>query len=207
MAVKEFTGDVRRAYRIAELAPDLDLLVGADDVLLELGAGRRRRLDRRLPERDPAGVRGALQAPPSPRDLDDQRCRSTATCTRCSAGTRETEFVQAIKLSMDIVGRQGGACRPPRVPLLPERPRQITADTERRRGHWRTGPATGAARHAHHARLPRRRLPHRGHADPGHHRRGRRDPRRRPMPSACTSWSTWTASARSSCTSRAAMPP
>ncbi|MFB7511622.1 dihydrodipicolinate synthase family protein, partial [Streptomyces broussonetiae] len=33
--VKEFSGDVRRAYRIAELAPDLDLLTGADDVLLE----------------------------------------------------------------------------------------------------------------------------------------------------------------------------
>ena len=29
----------------------------------------------------------------------------------------KTEFVQAIKLSMDIVGRYGGPCRPPRVPL------------------------------------------------------------------------------------------
>jgi 4-hydroxy-tetrahydrodipicolinate synthase len=29
----------------------------------------------------------------------------------------KTEFVQAIKLSMDIIGRDGGACRPPRVPL------------------------------------------------------------------------------------------
>src|SRR5581483_5552570 len=36
VAVKEFSGDVRRAYEIAELAPELDLLVGADDVLLEL---------------------------------------------------------------------------------------------------------------------------------------------------------------------------
>jgi len=35
-AVKEFSGDTRRAYRIKELAPDLDLLIGADDVLLEL---------------------------------------------------------------------------------------------------------------------------------------------------------------------------
>jgi 1-pyrroline-4-hydroxy-2-carboxylate deaminase len=32
----------------------------------------------------------------------------------------KTEFVQAIKLSMDIVGRNGGGCRPPRVPLSPE---------------------------------------------------------------------------------------
>ncbi|GHI25703.1 hypothetical protein Shyd_70740 [Streptomyces hydrogenans] len=36
VAVKEFSGDVRRAYEIAELAPGLDLLIGADDVLLEL---------------------------------------------------------------------------------------------------------------------------------------------------------------------------
>jgi len=28
-----------------------------------------------------------------------------------------TEFVQAIKLSMDLAGRYGGPCRPPRLPL------------------------------------------------------------------------------------------
>jgi 4-hydroxy-tetrahydrodipicolinate synthase len=32
----------------------------------------------------------------------------------------KTEFIQAIKLSMDVVGRYGGPCRPPRQPLLPE---------------------------------------------------------------------------------------
>src|SRR5688572_30427370 len=36
VAVKEFSGDVRRAYEIREQAAGLDLLVGADDVLLEL---------------------------------------------------------------------------------------------------------------------------------------------------------------------------
>jgi 4-hydroxy-tetrahydrodipicolinate synthase len=30
------------------------------------------------------------------------------------------EFVQAIKLSMDLVGRYGGPCRPPRNPLTTE---------------------------------------------------------------------------------------
>jgi 4-hydroxy-tetrahydrodipicolinate synthase len=29
----------------------------------------------------------------------------------------KSQFVQAIKLSMDIIGRNGGACRPPRGPL------------------------------------------------------------------------------------------
>jgi 4-hydroxy-tetrahydrodipicolinate synthase len=42
----------------------------------------------------------------------------------------KTEFVQAIKLSMDIAGRRGGACRPPRGPLAPEIAAKITKDTE-----------------------------------------------------------------------------
>src|SRR5665213_34985 len=35
VAVKDFSGDVRRMYRLAELAPSLDVLAGADDVALE----------------------------------------------------------------------------------------------------------------------------------------------------------------------------
>jgi 4-hydroxy-tetrahydrodipicolinate synthase len=38
--------------------------------------------------------------------------------------------VQAIKLSMDLVGRYGGPCRPPRGALTPEHAAQITAETE-----------------------------------------------------------------------------
>ena len=37
VGVKEFTGDVRRAYEISELAPGLDLMIGSDDVVLEVG--------------------------------------------------------------------------------------------------------------------------------------------------------------------------
>ncbi|MDQ2875995.1 MAG: dihydrodipicolinate synthase family protein, partial [Actinomycetota bacterium] len=29
----------------------------------------------------------------------------------------KTEFVQAIKLGQDMIGRTGGVCRPPRQPL------------------------------------------------------------------------------------------
>lgn len=43
----------------------------------------------------------------------------------------QSEFVQAIKLSMDIVGRHGGPCRPPRVPLLPEQEKAVRVATER----------------------------------------------------------------------------
>ncbi|CAM5625642.1 putative Dihydrodipicolinate synthase [Streptomyces afghaniensis 772] [Streptomyces afghaniensis] len=41
------------------------------------------------------------------------------------------EFVQAIKLSMDLVGRHGGPCRPPRMPLLPEQEAAVRAATEK----------------------------------------------------------------------------
>jgi 4-hydroxy-tetrahydrodipicolinate synthase len=44
------------------------------------------------------------------------------------------EFVQAIKLSMDIVGRYGGPCRPPRVPLSDEHELLIRTATERALG-------------------------------------------------------------------------
>jgi 4-hydroxy-tetrahydrodipicolinate synthase len=39
--------------------------------------------------------------------------------------------VQAIKLSMDIVGRYGGPCRPPRVALTPEDERVVRRATEK----------------------------------------------------------------------------
>jgi 4-hydroxy-tetrahydrodipicolinate synthase len=38
--------------------------------------------------------------------------------------------VQAIKLSMDIVGRAGGACRPPRVPLTDSQEAEVRRLTE-----------------------------------------------------------------------------
>ena len=131
VAVKEFTGDPRRAYEIAELAPDLDLIVGSDDVLVELGlagavgwvAGYPNALPRasvqlyRLATSgDPTDLNAAL---PMYRDLH-----------RLLRWDSKTEFVQAIKASMDVVGRRGGACRPPRSPLPAEVHARIVADTE-----------------------------------------------------------------------------
>ena len=131
VGVKEFTGDVRRAYQIAELAPGLDILVGADDVLLELGmagavgwiAGYPNMIPRSTVELyrlatsgDPADLARAL---PVYRDLHP-----------LLRWDSKTEFVQSIKLSMDIAGRRGGPCRPPRLPLSPEQTARITADTE-----------------------------------------------------------------------------
>ena len=43
----------------------------------------------------------------------------------------KTEFVQAIKLSMDMAGRYGGPCRPPRQPLTAEQEADVRAATEK----------------------------------------------------------------------------
>ncbi|CAM5589654.1 MULTISPECIES: dihydrodipicolinate synthase family protein [Streptomyces] len=128
-AVKEFSGDVRRAYRIAELAPDLDLLIGADDVLLELAL---------------AGAKGWVAGYPNalPRACVELYRAATGGDITTARGLygrlhpllrwdSQVEFVQAIKLSMDVVGRYGGPVRPPRVPLLPGQEAAVRAATEK----------------------------------------------------------------------------
>ncbi|MFD2414959.1 dihydrodipicolinate synthase family protein [Amycolatopsis pigmentata] len=129
VAVKEFSGDVRRAYRIAELAPELDVLAGADDVTLELVL---------------AGAPGWIAGYPNafPRTcvqlFDAARAGDLATAVPLYRELHPllrwdsvTEFVQAIKLSMDVVGRRGGPSRPPRLPLTDEQAGVVRAATER----------------------------------------------------------------------------
>lgn len=127
VAIKEFTGDVRRAYEIAELAPELDLLIGSDDVLLELAvagavgwiAGYPNMIPRATVELYRLAVAGDVaKALPIYRDLHP-----------LLRWDSKTEFVQSIKLSMDLAGRKGGACRPPRVPLTADQAAQITRQT------------------------------------------------------------------------------
>jgi 4-hydroxy-tetrahydrodipicolinate synthase len=128
VGVKEFSGDPRRAYQINELAPDLDVLVGADDMVLELGVTGA-----------PGWISGYTNA--FPRTCID-------LFEACQAGDMEralplyrmmhpllrwdskVEFVQAIKLSMDIVGRYGGPCRPPRIALTDEHTEAVRRATE-----------------------------------------------------------------------------
>ncbi|MFI7442451.1 dihydrodipicolinate synthase family protein [Nonomuraea indica] len=129
VAVKEFTGDPRRAYEIAELAPQLDLLIGSDDVLLELAlagavgwiAGYPNALPASSVELYRAAVAGDLAtALPLYRTLHP-----------LLRWDSKTEFVQAIKLSMDLAGRRGGPCRPPRGPLTDEHAAAVRAVTEK----------------------------------------------------------------------------
>jgi 4-hydroxy-tetrahydrodipicolinate synthase len=117
VAVKEFSGDVRR-----------DLLIGTDDVLVELAlagavgwiAGYPNALPETCAELYGLAVAGDVEAAlPLYRDLHP-----------LLRWDSKTEFVQAIKLSMDLAGRPGGPCRPPRLPLAPEQAARVTADTE-----------------------------------------------------------------------------
>lgn len=129
VAVKEFTGDPRRAYEIAELAPGLDILIGSDDVVLEVGiagavgwvAGFTNALPHSNIELYKASLAGDLEtALPLYRALHP-----------LLRWDSKTEFVQAIKISMDVVGRYGGPCRPPRSPLSPEITKEIREHTEK----------------------------------------------------------------------------
>lgn len=128
VAVKEFTGDVRRAYEIAELAPELELMIGSDDVLLELGiagvvgwvAGYTNAFPNTTVELyNLAVARDVEQALPLYRMLHP-----------LLRWDSKTEFVQAIKLSMDMAGRKGGACRAPRMALTAEQEAGVRKATE-----------------------------------------------------------------------------
>jgi dihydrodipicolinate synthase/N-acetylneuraminate lyase len=128
VAVKEFSGDPRRAYELAELAPDLDVLIGSDDSVIEFAV---------------AGARGWVSG------YTNAFPRSCVDLYRAAMGKEmdkalhlyrllhpllrwdsRTEFVQAIKLSMDLAGRYGGPCRPPRLALTPDQEADIRKATE-----------------------------------------------------------------------------
>ncbi len=204
VAVKEFTGDVRRAYEIAELAPDLDVICGSDDVVLELADGRRAGLDRRHSQRAAGRVRGAVAGGPR-RATWPPRCRPTGGCIRCCAGIPRPSSCRRSSSRWTSAGRYGGPCRPPRGPLIGragrgDPPRHRVRHAGRRdRGGLNDEDATSSARGG---------LAHRGHADAGDHRRGRRHPGRDDGRAAhATSSSTWTTCGPCSCTSRAGIRP
>ncbi|MER7370214.1 dihydrodipicolinate synthase family protein, partial [Nonomuraea wenchangensis] len=129
VAVKEFTGDVRRAYELAELAPGLDLLIGADDVLLELALAGATGWVAGYPNALPAAT-SALYRAAVAGDLATALplYRTLHPLLRWDS---KTEFVQAIKLSMDLAGRRGGPCRQPRQPLTGEQEAAVRAVTEK----------------------------------------------------------------------------
>ncbi len=128
VAVKEFSGDVRRIYEIAELAPGLDPMIGTDDTVLEValagGKGWIAGYTNVFPVSSMELFRACMA-----RDLDTALplYRLMHPLLRWDS---KPEFIQAIKLSMDMVGRKGGRCRPPRQVLTPEQEKVVRTATE-----------------------------------------------------------------------------
>jgi 4-hydroxy-tetrahydrodipicolinate synthase len=131
VAVKEFSGDVRRAWEVKEMAPDLDVLIGSDDVVVELGlagaVGWIAGYSNAFPQASAELLRLSTSGQRSDLDQALPIYRDLHSLLRWDS---KTEFVQAIKLSMDLVGRKGGLCRPPRSPLSAEIRAALTAATE-----------------------------------------------------------------------------
>ncbi|NKI42614.1 dihydrodipicolinate synthase family protein [Streptomyces physcomitrii] len=129
VAVKEFSGDVRRVLEIKESAPGLEVISGADDVVLESLL---------------MGATGWFAGFPNVFPAESIRLYELARAGRLAEARAlyeplvaafrwdsRTEFVQAIKLGMEQVGRFGGPCRPPRGPLSAAQRAQVEADMAR----------------------------------------------------------------------------
>ena len=130
VAVKEFSGDVRRIYQVNELAPGLDVVCGSDDVVLELAIAGAPGWVAGYPNAFPRAC-ADLWAAATARDLDTALplYRRLHPLLRWDS---KTEFVQAIKYSIDVAGEShGGVTRPPRGPLSEAQRAIVRRDTER----------------------------------------------------------------------------
>ena len=129
VAIKEFSGDVKRIWQIHQRAPRIEILAGADDVLLELST---------------AGIVGWIAGFPNAMPAESLELYKLVTAGNYEAAApmyaavhdlfnwdSRKEFIQAIKLTMDIVGRYGGPTRLPRLPLPPIDDAKLRADIAR----------------------------------------------------------------------------
>ncbi|GAB3560389.1 dihydrodipicolinate synthase family protein [Spelaeicoccus albus] len=117
VGVKEFSGDVRRCYEVSELAPELDLMIGTDDTVLEVAIAGAKGWVSGFPQVFPAECLALYNAA-----IAGDLATAVPLYRRLHAALRwdsKPEFIQAIKLGQDMIGRKGGVCRPPRQPLLP----------------------------------------------------------------------------------------
>ncbi len=126
-AIKEFSGDVRRVMEIKEVCA-IDVIAGADDLLYEsivagaVGwfAGYPNAFPREAVEIYDLAMAGHFA---EAKELYEH----LVTVFRWDS---RVEFVQAIKLSIDIAGQSfGGPTRPPRGPLSKENEARVRAET------------------------------------------------------------------------------
>ncbi|WP_020668269.1 dihydrodipicolinate synthase family protein [Amycolatopsis nigrescens] len=129
VAVKEFSGDVRRVLEIRELAPELTVVAGADDVALEALLMGATGWFAGFPNVFPAESAHLFSLA-----QEGKLAEALALYEPLVAAFRwdsRTEFVQAIKRGMELVGRFGGPCRPPRGPLSGDKLDRLDADMRR----------------------------------------------------------------------------
>jgi 1-pyrroline-4-hydroxy-2-carboxylate deaminase len=125
VAVKECSGDARRIAEILNATEDLEVLVGGDDWALEGFC---------------AGATGWIAgvANVAPRECVElyRLCRegsldeARAVYARILPLARldmHPKLVQFFKAAMDLVGRAGGPCRPPRLELTERERREVEA--------------------------------------------------------------------------------
>jgi 1-pyrroline-4-hydroxy-2-carboxylate deaminase len=129
VAVKEFSTDVRRILEIKELC-DIDVICGADDLLFESLLVGAVGWFAGYPNAFPAE---AVQICALVADGKIEEARELYRhLVAVFRWDTKTEFVQAIKLSIDIAGKSyGGPTRPPRGPLSPEHEAIVRRDTQR----------------------------------------------------------------------------
>ncbi len=129
VAIKEFSGDVRRVREIMELC-EIDVIAGADDLLFEslmMGAvGWFAGYPNAFP-REAVEIYDLVRAErfAEAKELYE----NLVTVFRWDS---RTEFVQAIKMSIDLAGHSyGGPTRPPRGPLSAANEAQVRSDTDK----------------------------------------------------------------------------
>ena len=129
VAVKEFSGDIRRVLEIRELC-DIDVIAGADDLLFEALMDGAVGWFAGYPNAFPAQAVEIYDLVRSGRiGAARELYRNLVAVFRWDS---RTEFVQAIKLSIDIAGQSyGGPTRPPRGPLSAENEARVRADTKK----------------------------------------------------------------------------
>lgn len=129
VGVKEFSQDVRRVLHLREVLPDLQVICGCDDLVVEsVAVGARGWIAgfvNAFPEQSTTLYRWVLEG-----DLDRALAlyREMLPILRWDTDPR---FVQAIKLGQEVAGRYGGPVRLPRLPLPPEEEAQVRKDAER----------------------------------------------------------------------------
>lgn len=133
VSVKEFSGDVRNSYAIREQAPGLDVSIGSDDVVFELGINGAKGWVAGYPNAIPQSTVELYKLSTS--DDPEQWRRAHEIYRDLHPLLRwdsKVWFVQAIKLSQQVAGvaPAGITTRPPRLPLSAEVQAQIISDTE-----------------------------------------------------------------------------